>query len=222
VAQLALALPRTADGVVVGAVGAGVAFEVVALLVGADRRRRGVALAWVVPVLAAAVAGAVVWRRVGIGGALVAVVLSTSALVGWAAWGAPVWRSRVAGRAVRRMPPRDQPIVFAAFAALAMAAAGIGLSVGDHATATAWAWIAAGLGEVAVSMAAAGVRQWRFAPWPRRRGFATVIAASCLLLGVGAPLVERGSVWGAVVVTVTLVAVGAVARTPARMLERAR
>jgi hypothetical protein len=221
VAQLAITLPRTVDGVVVGALGAGVAFEVVALLVGPERRRRGVALAWVVPVLATAVAGAAVWRRVGIDGALVSLVLTVTVLVGWAAWGAPVWRSRVAGRAVRRMPPRDQPIMLVGIAVLATIAAGIGISVGDHATTTAWAWVAAGLGEVAVAMTAAGVRQWRFAPWPRRRGFATVIVVSCLLIGVAAPLVERGSAWGAVVVAVTMVAVAVTARTPARMLERA-
>jgi hypothetical protein len=83
----------------------------------------------------------------------------------------------------------------------------------------AWAWAGAGLGEVAVAMAAAGVRQWRFAPWPRRRSFAVLVAATAGLVAGGAPLAADGSAWGPVVVAATMLVVLLTARAPARRLR---
>jgi hypothetical protein len=220
-AQLALELPRTVDGLVVGALVSGVAFEVVALLLAPRRRRTGVSLAWALPVLGVVAAGAAVWRAVGLSGAVVVGVLATVALLGWAAWGAPTWRSRVA---VRAAMPLAAPLVVGGFvlvAVLAVLAAVVGVSARDHTAAEAWAWTAAGLAEVGVAMSAAGVRQWRFAPWPRRWGLATVVVAAGVVLGVGAPLVADGSAWGPVAIGATMAVVVLAARTPARLLQRA-
>jgi hypothetical protein len=222
VAQLAITLPRTVDGVVVGALVAGVAFEVIALLLAPDRRRRAVVLAWMAPIVATAVAGAAVWRNVGARGALVVAILASASLLGWAAWGAPAWRSRVSRRVAA--PAAILPSMWMVLAALALGASIAAVSL-EHTAAVGWAWTAAGVGEVVIAMTAAGVRQWRFAPGSRRIGLATAIVASALLVGAGAPLVARGSVWGPVVVAATLCAVGAVARVPARRLhdeQRAR
>jgi hypothetical protein len=108
-------------------------------------------------------------------------------------------------------------LAVAAVAAVVVTA--IGGSLGDHSAATAWAWTGAGFGEVALAMAAAGVRQWRLAPWPRRRGFVATAAGAVLLVGVGAPLAARGSAWGTVVVAVTMLVALLAARAPARRLR---
>jgi hypothetical protein len=219
-AQLAIELPRTVDGLVIGAFSAGAAFEVVALMGGHGRRRRAVRLAWMVPVIASAAAGAAVWRAAGLEGALVVTGLAAAALVGWAAWGAPAWRSRIA----RRLAPYA-PASFGCWsllAALAVVAAVVGVAASEPRIAATWAWTGAGLGEVAIATVASGVRQWRFAPWPRRVGSATTLAASGVLLLVGAPLGVRGSPWGPVVVTASLAAVACVARAPARRVHDER
>ena len=176
------------------------------------------ALAWLVPVLATAAAGAAAWRVLGDVGALVAAVIVAGALLGWAGWGAPAWRSRLVGRLVTHVPPRVV-VLGLLVAPLAVIASALGVAASEHTAAVAWAWAAAGLGEVAIAMTASGVRQWRFAPWPRRVGFATTIAGSVSLVAVGAPLTVRGSPWGPVVVAVTMVVIGMTARAPARRLR---
>jgi hypothetical protein len=128
----------------------------------------------------------------------------------------------VAARAVGETSASAAVFWFVLVAVLAVVAAVLGVSTGDHTAAAAWAWTAAGLGEVGVAMVAAGVRQWRFAPWPRRRGFVTVVGATGVLLGVGAPLVVHGSGWGIVTFGVTMAVVGIVASAPARLLHRAQ
>jgi hypothetical protein len=173
-----------------------------------------------VPVLATAVAGAAVWRVLGTTGALVAASLTAAALVGWSAWGAPAWRSRIA----RRIGPRA-PVPFVVWSLLAVSAvvaAIVGAAAREPDAATAWAWTAIGLGEVAIAVTAAGVRQWRFARSPRRIGAATTISAAGVLLALGAPLTVRGSAWGPVVVGTTMVAAGCVARAPARRVREQR
>jgi hypothetical protein len=219
VAQLALELPRTADGLAFGALTAGVAFEVVTLLVAPQRRRQTFARAWTVPLLAVSVAAAAVWRVVGHVGGLVLAALVVTALIGWAGWGAPAWGSRLAARAATPMRPQLLRIALVVVAGLALAAAVLGVSASEHAAAVAWSWTSAGLGEVAIAMTAAGVRQWRFAPWPRRRGFVATLAAAVVLVGAAAPLGARGSVWGPVVVGVAMVAVVLTARVPGSQLR---
>jgi hypothetical protein len=220
-AQLAVEVPRTVLGVGVGALGAGVVFAAVAVVTGSERRRHGVATLWCAPVLATAVAGAAVWRNVGLVGAAAYVVMTTSVLLGWAWWGAPAWRSRVIGRRAPRPPARVLPWTFTGCAIAAMVAAIVGVSVSDHAGAVTWSWCAAGLGDVAAAMAAAGVRQWRFAPRPRVIGLSIVVLATATLIGGAAPLAARGSPWGVVVVVAVMSVLACVARVPARQVRAA-
>jgi hypothetical protein len=219
-AQLAIELPRTLGGVVLGAVVGGVVFEVLTLVVAPQRRRQGLARVWMAPLLAVSVAGAEVCQAAGDAAALLLVGLVAAALVGWAGWGAPAWGSRVAVRAASSLGPHWLRVALVLAAGLAVLAAIVGVSVGEHAAAVAWSWTAAGIGEVVVAMAAAGVRQWRFAPWPRRRGFAATIAGAVVLVGVGGPLGTRGSTWGPIVVGATMVVVVLTASVPGRQLRR--
>ncbi len=99
-AQLAIELPRTVDGLVVGAFGAGAAFELVALVGGPGRRRRVVRLAWMVPVIASAAAGAAAWRATGLEGALVVAGLAAAATRGMGSL----------GRAGMAQPPRPASV----------------------------------------------------------------------------------------------------------------
>jgi hypothetical protein len=170
------------------------------------------------PVLAAAAAAAGTWRVLGDVGALAAAALVAGALLGWAGWGAPAWRSRLVGRLVIHVPPRVV-VLGLLVAPLAVVASALGVAASEHSAAVASAWVAAGLGELAIAMTAAGVRQWRFAPWPRRAGFVTTIAASVLLVALGVPLTARGSAWGPIAVAITMVVIGMTARAPARRLR---
>ena len=218
-AQLAVELPRTADGLALNVLTAGVAFELLTLAVAPARSRRGVALAWMVPLLGVAVAGALWWRTAGDTGGIVLAAFVATALLAWSGWGAPAWSSRIARRAASAMSSPWWLAFLALAVAAALVATVIGGAVRDHSLAAAWAWTGAGFGEVAIAMTAAGVRQWRLAPWPRRRGFVVTAAGAVLLVGLGAPLAARGSAWGAVVVAATMVVVLLTARAPARRLR---
>jgi hypothetical protein len=217
-AQAAIELPRTVGGLVAGAAIAGATFEVVALLVAPARRRRMVALVWLAPVFATAVAGAMTWRAIGDVGAGATVGLIAAALVGWAAWGSPAWRSRLSARVARRASPlvlTTAPVVTALLA--------VGVCVVGMATTTpAWSWVGVGLVEVVVASIAAGVRQWRFAPWPRRRDLVALLAAAVVPLAAVAGS-ERGEWSVPVVVAVTMGAVVLIARgTGRRVADGAR
>jgi hypothetical protein len=218
-AQVAMELPRSMSGIAIGALIAGVVFELITVMPAPGRSRHGVALVWLVPVIGTAVAAAAVWRSMGNVGALVTAAFGTAALVGWASWGAPAWRSRVAIGVARRAPAAVVLAMPALLASAALGAAVVGVSVAEHVTAVAWAWIAAGLGEAVVATSAAGIRQWRFAPWPRRRGLATMLVVAIVLVVVAAPLATRGSPWGPAVVAAAMALVLFAARGPARRVR---
>jgi hypothetical protein len=218
-AQLALELPRTSNGLAVSALVAGVAFELLTLSASPSRRRRGTELAWLLPVLAVAVCGGVLWRSAGDVGAIALLALVTTTLIAWVGWGAPAWSSRIAARVASTVSSSLWIAALAAASIAAVAATAVGASMRDQSPALAWAWVGAGLGELAIAMVAAGVRQWRFAPWPRRWSFACVELAAIALVGAGAPLAADGSAWGTVVVGATMLVVLLVARAPARRLR---
>jgi hypothetical protein len=216
--QLALELPGTTDGLVTSLFAAGVGFELVTLGASPARRRRGVALAWMVPLLAVSVAGALAWESMGDVGSLVLGALGAAAFIGWAAWGAPAWPSRVAAVVASSVCSRVWVAAVRGAAVVAIGATAVAISVRDPATAAVWAWVGAGIAEVAISMVAAGVRQWRFAPWPRRRGY-VVVAASAVVVLVAADAAARGAAWSVVAVAVAMLAVVLTARVPARRLH---
>jgi hypothetical protein len=84
------------------------------------------------------------------------------------------------------------------------------------------AWSAVALGELATAMAAAGVRQWRFAPRPRGIAHVAVIVVSASLVLAGLPLLAQRSLGGPVVVVTAMVVVLAVARVPGRRIGTER
>src|SRR5207249_4877490 len=81
-AELAGSTPHTVTGVTFGALLAGLTCEAVAVATSRDRRRTAAAACWTVPVVAAAVAWALVWRSIGIGGAAVFAVATVGVLAG--------------------------------------------------------------------------------------------------------------------------------------------
>jgi hypothetical protein len=222
-AEVALALPRLVDGSIPGALAStfvvGLTVEAVCVAANRGRRRGIVALGWTLPLLGAAAAGAGVWGARGAAtGIAVTAALVISACVGWAAWGAPTWPSRVAARIGVRITRYDVPRLVRVCVLAAVVAATLGVCVSSSA-ATAWAWTAVGLGQLAVVMTASAVRQWRFAPRPRVVGWFVVLSTSVALTALGGPLGARGDVLGVVVVVVAMAAVTVVARRPAQVMR---
>jgi hypothetical protein len=225
VAEVAVALPRTMNGVALGAVAAGLAFEVIAVLAGTRRRQRSSGILWTFPLLAAAVAWSIVGRRLGLpaGGAVVVLALSGAcAAAVW--WGAPVWRSRVLERVMRRAAPRFLAPTLALVSLAAVTVAVLGVCVAPHAYVVDAAWVSAGFGECATAMGMMGVRQWRFAPHPRAGGLIVLLGVATLFLALVPALVTAGSWWGPVAAAVLVLVVCVIARGPAaraRSVERA-
>jgi hypothetical protein len=214
-ATVATSIPHTVSGLASGALLAGFAFEVVGVIAGTDRRRTRGALVWTAPLVAATVAWALVGRAMGVAGAAVFVVAATMSVAGAVRWGSPAWRSRVLQHALGRRPARRLASTLLTLAAGAIASAVVAVTRQDHAFAVAWAWVSVGLSESAAAMVAIGVRQWRFAPHPRRLGLASLLGVSALLLTVVPNLLIHGSVWGVVLVAALTTLVAVVGRQPA-------
>ena len=211
--------PHELGVVALAACAAGLGFEVVAVLAGSERRSRGLSMLWTAPLLAAAVAWALVWRSLGLGGGalFVGVMSATCAATVW--WGTPAWRSRVLRRAVGGMSARHIGTVLGIVAGVAVLTTVVGTAAHDRDLARCLAWISVGLGESAVAMAAMGVRQWRFAPRPRVVGLAGLLLATVVLASAVPALVVDGSAWAAALIIAVMLLVTALARGPA---DRAR
>ncbi len=199
-----------------GALAAGFVVEGVAIAVGAHRRRSATTALWTIPLVAAAVAWASVWRAAGAGGgpAFAAALAVTMAAVVW--WASPPWRSGVLTRVLRGRTPRHLAALLVLVSAGAVVAAAVAAVRTDRAGAVTWAWISSGLGESVVAVVALGVRQWRFAPRPRAVALtANVLGALALLL---VPSASADGVWWSVpIVAGGLLVVLLCVRTPARL-----
>ena len=218
VSEVAPSAPGAAALVVIAA---GLGFQVVGLAIGASRRGVVVGLAWAAPLLVAAVAWASVWDLVGLGGGVVfgvALAASAAAAVGW---GTPPWRSRVLGRWVSGRAPRSHRVVLLAVAAAAVAGAAVAGALADADARSAGGWVAVGLGEAALAMGSLGVRQWRFAPGPRRRSMTALLLIAAALAVVVPGLARDGSAWAPIVVAASMVVVVVIARVPAGLAHRA-
>jgi hypothetical protein len=214
-ATVATSIPHTISGLASGALLAGFAFEAVGVIAGTDRRRARGALVWTAPLVAATVAWALVGRAMGAAGAAVFAVAATMSVAGAVRWGSPAWRSRVLQRALGRRPARRLASMLLTLGAGAIASAVVAVTRQDHAFAVAWAWVSVGLSESAAAVVALGVRQWRFAPHPRRLGLASLLGVSALLLTVVPNLLIDGSVLGVVLVAALTTLVAVVGRQPA-------
>jgi hypothetical protein len=101
--------------------------------------------------------------------------------------------------------------------AVAVVAVGPAVFHGDAVLVCAWLGVA--LGEVAVVTTAWGVRQWRFAPGPRRRALAALLVAGATLVVAVPPIATSGVPVAAPALAALLLGVTAVlARVPARLL----
>ena len=203
------------------ALGAGLAFEVVVVACGPSRRPLAVRLAWAAPLLVAAVAWASAWDVVGLGGGALfgGALAATAAAAAW--WGAPPWISRVLGRAVRGRAPHAHRAVLLAVEGAAVLGAAVAGSAPDADTRLALGWIAVGTVDAGVAMAALGVRQWRFAPGPRRRSLTILLVTAAAPAVVVPGLARDGSGWAPVVVAACTVVVLGIARVPAGLARRA-
>jgi hypothetical protein len=216
--QVALEWPRSSGSTVVGACVAGAVFAAVTAMAGTTRVRVAVAVAWSLPLLAAAGAWGAVWSRLRVGGAVVFAGVMGAALVGVVWWGSPMWGSRLACRA--RGAPRAVPLLTAAVALLAVATALMARVTSDVDATHTWTWASAGIAEVVLAMTASGVRQWRLAPTPRAVGFAvTTGTAVGVIVAASAFANDRSWVWISIVVMAMFVAL-LVARQPARVVRR--
>lgn len=167
-------------------------------------------VAWCLPVLAATIAFAVLWQHAAEWGALAFSGGLACTLVASAAWGAPVWRSRVLGPWASRTLDRAPVWWLTAVCGMVV--------VAMVPAAPGWWFVAVSGAEVVVVMAIAGVRQWRFAPRSRARGCILLDAAAVVVLTAAAGTGRSPVITAGVVVSVALSAwVGATAvRTRAR------
>jgi hypothetical protein len=214
-AELGGATPRTLTGLTLGALVVGFVCEAVAVATSGDRRRTAAATLWTVPIVAAAIAWALVWRSIGTAGAAVFGIATTATLAGAVWWGTPAWRSRVLQRTMATRSARRLFLLALAGAGAAILSAVLATAQPDHAVAVGWAWVSVGLGESITAMAAVGVRQWRFDSRPRALGLATLLGASVLMLVAVPVFLIHGSVGGPALLALALGCVAIVARAPA-------
>jgi hypothetical protein len=170
---------------------------------------------WTAPLLAAAVAWALVWRSLGLGGGALFVVVMVATFAAAVSWGTPAWRSRVLKIAIAGGSARHVGVVLWITAGAAALVTAIGAAAHDRELAAALAWVSVGMGESAVAMSAMGVRQWRFAPRPRAVGLAGLLLVTLVLASAVPTLVVDGSAWAAPLMIVSMLLVTAIARGPA-------
>jgi hypothetical protein len=179
-------------GVALGSVLAGVVFSVITVLPsgapGAARR-----LVWAAPVLAGAIAWAVLWRVVGTGGAL-AFAVGLGVLVAATAWWGPVpWTAPPALRRTGTHVERHLLAVLVTTALVSLVAVLAALVTHDD-TRTVLAWFGVATGETALAMALAGIGQWRFAPRARVATLVLLLAVGMVVVAVVPTLAVDGDV----------------------------
>jgi hypothetical protein len=204
------------------AVLAGVTFELVVVTVGSHTR--GSALeraAWSLPVVAVAAPLAVAWAVLGspVGAAVFGVVLGI-AMGSVAAWASPPWTSRWLARLGEHRSGRRVVLSVVAILAAGGAIAAVALTeTGRDRTALLMVVLAAAQADVA--MAAAAVRQWRFAPRRRARDAALLVVAGGGLLAGYPVLGGDGRVWSVVLLVALLAVVLSVAWPLGALADRA-
>ena len=209
-------------GMVVVAVLAGITFEVVVVTVGCPAR--AVALeraAWSLPVVAAAAALAVAWAALGSPSGPVVFGASLGIAMGAVAvWASPPWTSRWLARLGEHA--RGRRVALAVVAALAVSGAITAVVItGRGSDRLALVMVALAGAEADVAMAAAAVRQWRFAPRRRLRDAVVLVVAGGGLLAAYPALGLDGLAWSVVVLVVLLAPVIAVAWPLGRIADRA-
>jgi hypothetical protein len=213
--------PRSVHGVAWPALTAGLGFELVAVAVATDRRRTGRQVLWSAPVLATAVAAAFTWRLVGPGGAVLFAFVMTAVGAATTWWGAPPWRSRVLSARLVGWPPTRHRVVQAGTAGIAVLLMGVALVGRPGVGREVLVWVGVALGEIAVAMALAGVRQWRFAPRRRASECATLLLVTLLLIVVCPSPLVAGEAWPMLLSAALLAVVVVIGARHARHADRA-
>ena len=160
--------PGTVAAKALAALAGGAAFEIAAVLIGPrEWRRQATDAAWTLPLLALAIAAALLWRVLSLGGAAVFVAMVAGALALAAWWGAPPWPSRLLARRTSVWPARGHTAVLGVMTTSVIGTATLATFVEARPARLALVWTTVALGESVTAAALVGVRQWRFAP--RRR-----------------------------------------------------
>ena len=155
---------------------------------GLTQRRRAI-VGWCAPIVAVTAAAAALGEMFGGPGIAVFSALMVVTLVGSAAWGAPVWRSRVLGRASSGSSASARTGLLVTGLALgASGAVGVVCTAGDARGAGMLLAVAAT--QIDVTLVMHGVRQWRFAPRRRTRDL-TVLGSVGLVSIAVYPVVAR-------------------------------
>ena len=139
--------------------------------------------AWCAPIIAVTAAGASLVAVLDGPGVVICSALIALVLAGAAAWGAPVWRSRVLGRSASGWSATARAAILLIGLVLATSGAVmVALTTGD--ARVAWMLVAVAGSEIEVALALHGVRQWRFVPRRRARDLAVLGAVGALAIGV--------------------------------------
>ena len=195
------AAPGTTGTKALAALVGGAAFETAAIVFAArEWRRQATDAVWTLPLLAAAVATAVLWSVLADGGATVFVTIVTGALALAAWWGAPPWSSRLLARRASAWPTRGHSAVLGMMTTIVIGTASLATLVEARPARLALVWTTVALGESVIAAALVGVRQWRFAPRGRTCDAGALLGGALVLLGLyPAPaLAQRG--WSVVFV----------------------
>ncbi len=207
---------------VVVAVVAGIAFQLVVVAVGS--RARGAAIERVVcslPLVAVASALAVAWVELGsASGAVVFGATLGIAMGALAVWATPPWTSAWLAHLAERTRRRRAALAVAAVTAVGAAIVAVAVT-GAASDRTTLVMIALAVAQTDVGMAAAAVRQWRFAPRRRARDAMVLAVAACGLLAGYPVLAIDGRVWSVVLLVGLLVPVLAVAWPLGALADRA-
>ncbi len=174
---------------------------------------------WTAPLVAAAVALAFLWRAIGTGAAAVFAVCMLVTAAAAATWGRPPWNSRVLGPWATRVRVRIHRAMLLTAGALAFALAIIATLASP--TREVFVFGASAAVCAAATMAAVGVRQWRFAPRPRARHAALLFASAVASVLAYPALALDGDKWSIVIVALSVALSVVAGWTPARLAQAA-
>ena len=192
-------------------------FEVVVVLLG---RRQFAIVIWTWPLLLFSVSIGWSWRVSGPVGLIgFAIVLGGAMLIA-AGWGVPAWDSRIIGplAARTRTSWHRAALVFCAACSLGLAGGAV-VVIGLHGTLVA---ASGAMGELAVMMVLAGVRQWRFEPRRRSREVGVLLVAGASIATVTWWSGSMHGFVGVLVIGIALAAVVVIGYPLGRLESQAR